>query len=271
MCALRGCDGSRSDRSVLEVYTWEPNANAGKPLLCLKEKGVEFVYHYVDIGRREQHSPDFLKINPNGTVPAVVHEGVVFTESTPAMEYIDEAFEGPPLRPADPYLLWRMRKWCRFMDSNLCPAMAMIASHATASARFSQQDPEELRRAIDRVPLPERKRSWSLQMFNRLPKEDLAESARRVDAAIGAYEAALAEYPYLAGPKYSLADINALCTIYALPLQRPEQVNEERTPHFMDWYRRCHERPAIQAAFEMGHDWVAGRVREMRRQLGIDT
>jgi GST-like protein len=217
---------------VLEVYTWEPNANAGKPLLCLKEKGVEFVYHYVDIGRREQHSPEYLKINPNGTVPALVHDGVVFTESTPAMEYIDEAFEGPALRPRDPYLLWR---------------------------------------AIDRVPLPERKRSWSMQMFNRLPKEELAESARRVDAAVGAYETALAEYPYLAGPEYSLADINAMCTIYALPLQRPEQVNRERTPHFMDWYRRCHERPAIQAAFEMGHDWVAGRVREMRRQLGIET
>ncbi len=255
---------------MLEVYTWEPNANSGKPLLCLKEKGVDFVYHYVDLARREQHSPAFLEINPNGTVPAIIHDGLVLTESTPVMEYIDEAFEGPALRPTDPWQLWRMRKWCRFMDSSLCPALAMIGSHAIATARFAQADPEELRQAIQKIPLPERQRSWSMLMFNQIPKEALAESSRRVDAAVAVYEQALTEFPYLAGPAYSLADINALCTVYALPLQRPEQLNEEKTPHLIDWYRRCHERPAIRAAFAMGHEWVAGRVREMRRRLGIE-
>jgi glutathione S-transferase len=83
------------------------------------------------------------------------------------------------------------------------------------------------------------------------------------------YEQALSEFPYLAGPTYSLADINAMCTIYALPLQRPEEVNEERTPHFIDWYRRCHARPGLQAAFALGHEWIAGRVRETRRKLGL--
>lgn len=37
---------------AVEVYTWEPNANSGKPLLCLHEKGVAFVHHYVDMGAR---------------------------------------------------------------------------------------------------------------------------------------------------------------------------------------------------------------------------
>lgn len=256
---------------MLDVYTWEPNANAGKPLLALKEKGVEFTYHYVDLAKREQHSAAFLKINPNGTVPAIVHDGQVFTESSPMLEYIDEAFAGPPLRPTDPWQLWRMRRWCRVMDVSLCPALAMIGSHAVASARFAQQNPEELKRAIDSIPLAERKRSWSMLMFNRVPAEELAESHGRVAEAITQYERALGEFPYLAGPAYSLADINAMCTIYALPLQRPEQVNEQKTPHFIDWYRRCHSRPGIQAAFALGHEWVAGRVRETRRKLGIET
>jgi hypothetical protein len=39
---------------MLEVYTWEPNANSGKPLLCLEEKAVPFVYHYIGMGQREQ-------------------------------------------------------------------------------------------------------------------------------------------------------------------------------------------------------------------------
>ena len=49
--------------------------NAGKPLLALMEKGVPFHYHYIDLAKREQHSPAFLQINPHGTVPALVHDG----------------------------------------------------------------------------------------------------------------------------------------------------------------------------------------------------
>jgi glutathione S-transferase/GST-like protein len=35
---------------MIEVFAWEPNANSGKPLLCLHEKGVPFTDLYIDIG-----------------------------------------------------------------------------------------------------------------------------------------------------------------------------------------------------------------------------
>ena len=254
----------------LELYTWQPNANSGKPLLCLKEKGVEFVYHYVDIGKLEQHSPDYLRLNPDGTVPTLVHAGHVLTESTAAMEYIDAVFEGPPLRPRDPYALWRMRRWCRYMDLYLCPALAMIGSQR-AAATFKERDRRELERALESIPLPERRRTWSMVMFDCIPTHELEESNRRVLAAIEMYEAALAKEPYLAGNEYSLADISSMATLYALPLARPEQVNEAMTPHLIAWLRRCHARPAIQAAFALGNDWITGRVREVRRLLGIEA
>lgn len=68
---------------IVEVWTWEPNANSGKPLLCLHEKQVPFVHRYVDMGARAHHEPAFLAINPGGTVPALVHDGLTLTESTP--------------------------------------------------------------------------------------------------------------------------------------------------------------------------------------------
>jgi glutathione S-transferase/GST-like protein len=89
---------------LINVYTWEPNANSGKPLFCPKEKQVPFTHHYMEMGQYEQFSPAFLAINPDETIPAIVHDGFVMTESTPAMEYIDDAFDGPALRPADPAL-----------------------------------------------------------------------------------------------------------------------------------------------------------------------
>src|SRR5690606_17807607 len=105
--------------NMIEVHTWEPNANS----FCLAEKGVPFEHHYVDLGRYEQFAPEFLALNPDGTVPAVVHDGSVMTESTPAMEYIDDAFEGPPLRPQRPHDRWRMRTVLMAMDNEIAPAL----------------------------------------------------------------------------------------------------------------------------------------------------
>ena len=171
---------------MLEVHTWEPNANSGKPLFCLHEKGVPFTYHYVDMGAHEHHGPDFLAINPDGTIPAIVHDGFTMTESTPAMEYIDQAFAGPPLRPRDPFRRWQMRVLLRFMDNVVAPSLAMIASNRLAAPRFAGEDPAELKRKLDRIPLPERRATWEKLMFQATPPADIAESERRacVDAEL---------------------------------------------------------------------------------------
>ncbi|MGH8150320.1 MAG: glutathione S-transferase family protein [Steroidobacteraceae bacterium] len=253
---------------MLDVYTWEPNANSGKPLLMLKEKGVEFAYHYIDIGRREQHSPAYLELNPSGTVPTVVHDERVLTESSPALEYLDAACEGAPLRPREPFLRWRMRGWIRFMDFELCPALAMFGG-AGASARMPAQAAEAVEEQVRAIPMPERRRVWRLILAKQVPESELAESDRRIRTGIERFERALGEYPYLAGPSYSLADVVAMITIFAMPAARPEEVNDRRTPRFMDWLRRCHTRPGTRAAFALGHGWIASRVEETRKILEV--
>ena len=253
---------------MLDVYTWEPNANSGKPLLMLKEKGAEFRYHYIDMAKREQHSPQYLELNPNGTVPTVVHEGHVLTESSPALEYLDQALPGPPLRPRDPYLLFRMRSWIRFLDLHYCPALAIFGG-AGASARMPAREQSEIEQEVERIPLPQRLRVWRLILAKRVPQAELAESQQRILEGIRRFELALGESPYLAGPEYSLADIVAMITVYAMPALRPEEVNDRKTPHYMDWFRRCHARPGTRAAFELGGGWVAERIAQTRKVLGV--
>lgn len=254
---------------MLEVYTWEPNANSGKPLLCLKEKQVPFTYHYIDMGKREQFSPEFLKINPDGTIPAVVHDGFVMTESTPIMEYVDDVFDGPALRPVDPYWRWRMRQVMRYMDNIVAPSLAMLASNRLAAPRFVGADPDELKKELDKIPLPERRAAWEKLMFNKTPPSDLGESARRMEQAILHFEALLGASEWLAGDRFSLADINVMATFYGLPTSYPDQVNAERTPHLWDWLRRCHARPGLQQGFAMGNGFFAQRVAEVRAKIGV--
>ena len=68
---------------------------------CLREKGLPYESRYVELWRYENLSPDYLKLNPNGVVPTLVHDGHPIINSFCINEYIDDAFPEPPLRPAD--------------------------------------------------------------------------------------------------------------------------------------------------------------------------
>ena len=78
-------------------------------MLTLAEKGVAFTSHYLDLLRFDQHKPQYLAINPAGTIPAMIHDGQVLTKSTAIVEYVDHAFDDPALTPRDPHERWTMR------------------------------------------------------------------------------------------------------------------------------------------------------------------
>ena len=249
---------------MLTLYHWEPNANSGKPMLALFEKGVAFDSHYLDLLNFDQHRPDYLAINPAGTIPTMKHDDLVLTESTAIMEYVDEAFDGPALRPDDPYERWRMRWWMKFFDQYLAPAFSMIGWSVFVGPSVRQKDPQELQAAIDRIPLKERRLAWSKAIYNTFSPEELAESRRRCEVGVRLLEEALTQRPWVAGETYSLADINGFNLGYAMPLSRPDICNDEMTPRTMAWLRRIYARPATQACWAMGRTSLADRALYLR-------
>jgi glutathione S-transferase/GST-like protein len=244
---------------TLTLYHWEPNANSGKPMLALAEKGVPYESHYLDLLSFDQHQPEYLAINPEGTIPALVHDDLVLTESTPIMEYVDEAFDGPPLRPRDPKDQWRMRWWMRYFDAYLGPSVSMIGWSVFVGPSVRHRDPEELRAAIDRIPLESRRIAWRKAMFNEFSEEELAESRRRAREGIANLEGHLSRYQWIAGDEYSLGDVNGFNLGYALPLSQPEHCNDEKTPHIMAWLRAIYSRPATKQTWAKGRTGMASR------------
>jgi glutathione S-transferase/GST-like protein len=107
----------------------------------------------------DQHKPEYLAINPQGTIPAMTHGSRVLTESTAIMEYVNAAFPGPDLMPSDAQDRWRVRWWMKFMDQWLGPSFSMIGWSVFVGPRVRERDPEELAAAIERIPLPERRRA----------------------------------------------------------------------------------------------------------------
>ena len=61
-----------------------------------EEKSLAWTGHYVDILKREQFAPEYLKLDPKHVVPTLVHDGHVIRESILICEYLDEVTEARP-------------------------------------------------------------------------------------------------------------------------------------------------------------------------------
>ncbi|HXZ67310.1 MAG TPA: glutathione S-transferase family protein, partial [Alphaproteobacteria bacterium] len=198
---------------TLALYHAEPGANSLKVLIGFKEKKIPFVSHYVNLHKFEQHENWFKKINPNGQVPALVHDGKVITESSVINEYLDDVFPEKPLRPADPYWRARMRIWTKYMDEYAQPSVSHIAWHQMIHTITDELTPEEFEARLAKIPLKEQQEKWRRAAKQSFTKEELDEWRRKIETAALRLEAQLAQTPYCAGASFSLADVN--CYIFA--------------------------------------------------------
>ena len=248
---------------MLELYHAEPVANSMKVLICLKEKRLDFVSHYVNLLLFEQHEPGFLAINPNGQVPVLVHDGSVITESTVINEYLEDAFPEVSLRPADPVRCARMRIFSKFVDEYFCPALSMIGWHFMVRKVAQSLSETQLEAMLARIPLKRQRDKWATVAGGSFSEDELAESRRRLAVSIAKMEAMLAGDDWLAGPDYSLADVNTYSIAAGVRRLHPELLGDDNAPGTLDWLRRMEERPAVRAAMAM-----PDKVPETLRALG---
>jgi glutathione S-transferase len=231
---------------MLELYHGAPMANSLKALLPLKEKGVEFKSHYMNLLEFEQHEPWFVKINPNGQVPVLVHDGRTITESTVINEYVDEALAGPPLRPPDPYGRAQMRVWTKFVDEYFCPALSFLGWHAMIRNAVKHLTPEQFEAKVARIPLKEQRDKWRESAAQVWTDEQLQDWRRRVHTSIARIEQGL-RGPWVLGEQFTLADVSLFAMLIRMPERYTEIVNDRDSPRVIDWYARMMDRPAVKA------------------------
>ena len=236
---------------MLELYHAEPVANSMKVLICLREKRLDFVSHYVNLLLFEQHEPEFVALNPNGQVPVLVHDGAVITESTVINEYLEDVFPDVPLRPTDPVWRARMRIWSKFVDEYFCPALSMIGWHVMVRRVAQSLGKEELDEVLARIPLKEQRDKWATVAGESFTEEQLAESRRKLQVSVVRAEAILRETEWLAGPDFSLADANTFSMLAGVERLHPELLYEKEAPRTREWLGRMRNRPGVRAAMAM--------------------
>jgi glutathione S-transferase len=228
-------------------HGWRSSASR-RVRLCLEEKGLSYQGHVVDMAKMEHHSPDYLKINPLGVIPTLIHDGRPLHESGTICEYLDESFPSPPLRPGTPYARAEMRNWIRHIDALIGNLIIFNWRHHLQKTAEQWSD-EELAEKLKQIPSKERQEAW-LRVARRPYTEEERDAARaKLVQLLDKMEAALAPTGWLVGQAYSIADIAAVPFVKRIDEEiAPDQLSENNHPRVGEWWAKIQARPAFTRA-----------------------
>ena len=160
----------------------------------------------------ETRTPEFLALNPNGRVPVIDDDGFILSESMAITFYLAKKHKSP-LFPSDPKNEALVLQWSLWETDRLDRQIVNYARHTKD------------------LPATER-------------KPEIADAAwKEVAPALDVLEAALAKSAWLAGPAFSVADVNVAAALY-----RALAIDLGKWPHVQAWLQRCWERPAAKRA-----------------------
>src|SRR5713101_9002556 len=101
------------------------------PHIALHEIGVDFESRWISFAKREQHSPEYLAINPEGKVPTLLIDGRPLTEVAAVLYYLAKRFPEADLFPTgDLAAEAQIISWMSFAASTLHPARRRGLDHA---------------------------------------------------------------------------------------------------------------------------------------------
>jgi glutathione S-transferase len=199
---------------MIKLYTFPLSTNSRKVRIALLEKGLEFERVNVDLAKREQKNPEYLKIHPFGQVPALDDEGFIVYDSTVINEYLEDEYPYPPLMPEDSEGRARARLMEDFRDTRFNPPFVKLI--------YEMRKPEAERDA-----------------------NTLAAATAEINQCFDRIEKELQGKEYLAGT-FSLADIAFMANFDLL--ERFQIPVDSRYANVIAWIARLKARPSFAAS-----------------------
>ncbi len=194
--------------------------NGQKAAIMLEETALVYEPHVLDFSKGEQKTPDYLAINPNGKIPAIVDKDgygggpVTVFESGAILIYLAE--KSGQFLSADPATRMNTLQWLMFQMAGVGP----MFGQAGYWTRADTSAPAATKRYKDEA-----------------------------DRLLGVLDRRLAEAPYLAGDAYSIADISTWPWVNAFGFIG---LDLGRAPHVNRWHATIAERPAVQRGLLVG-------------------
>jgi len=202
---------------VIDLYTWT-TPNGRKVSILLEELGVPYTAHSIDIGKGEQHAPDFLKIAPNNRIPAIIDNetGMTLMETGAIMLYLGQK-HGRFICEGDEY--WRMIEWLMWQMGGLGPMLGQVHHFVKYNKGTSAYSEERYSTEANRL-------------------------YRVLDTRLKGRD-------FLAGEgagMYSVADMACWPWVSRFEWQ---EIDLSQYPNVKAWYKRIAQRPSVQRGYQV--------------------
>ncbi|MBO6846779.1 MAG: glutathione S-transferase N-terminal domain-containing protein [Maricaulis sp.] len=191
--------------------------NGWKPVIFLEEAGLDYELTAIDFARKEQKAPDYLKINPNGRIPALIdrsNDDFAIFESGAILWYLAEKYG--QFLSQDPKERSETLQWLMFQMAGVGPMMGQAMFFQRIAAPNGHDEPYSIQRYVD-------------------------ESRRLLDVL----DKRLDGRDFLVGDSYSIADIATYPWARAWPWAKLDITGLD---HLKAWLKRIDDRPAVQKA-----------------------
>jgi GST-like protein len=210
----------------LQLYSF-PTPNGVKVSIMLEETGLPYEAHMVDIGKNESWTPEFLSLNPNGKIPAIIDPDgpggrpVALFESGAILLYL--ADKTGRLAPADPVRRYEIIQWVFFQMGGIGPIFGQVGYFNKFAGR---------------------------EIADKRPLERYVSESKRL---LGVIEARLKGRQWIMDDDYTIADISMLGWVRNLIgfYEARELVEYDRLTEVPRWLEAGLARPAVQRGLEI--------------------
>jgi glutathione S-transferase len=238
--------------SNLVLYDFGNSVCCQKVRITLRAKGLQWDAIRVDLFKSEQYEPKYLKLNPKGVVPTLVHDGKPVIESTLICEYIDQTFPQPPqLIPVDPWRQSRMRLWSKMVDEGVHEGVTEISFSAMFRERMKNMAPEIREKRFRNVGDPRRRDRFKSTYEHGVQSPFVLHGVAAFERAFKTLEDSLAEgRPWLLGPNPTLADINLMPYAARLDYLGLLDLWTNDRPRVQNWWAHASAWPSFKSGLQ---------------------
>ena len=203
----------------MKLYDSKMAPNPRRTRIFLAEKGISIPTEQVDMMKFEHRTPEYTAINPLQRMPALVlDDGTVITESIAICRYFEALQPQPPLFGEGAKEIAQVEMWNRRCEINFMANVAAVFRHLHPAMKELE---------VPQVPAyAEAVRPRAIEFIHLLDKE-------------------LASREFIAGDRFSVADITALCTVDFMKPARIAMPDEAR--NVKRWHGAVSARPSARA------------------------
>ena len=202
----------------MKLYEYTQAPNPRRVRIFLAEKGITVPFEQVDIAKGQNRAPEFLKINPMGGLPVLeLDDGTQLAESVAICRYFEDLKPEPNLMGVDAKEKAVIEMWNRRMEFEI---LSMAAGSFRNTSDFFK----------GRIP--------QVREYGEVCKNAAVKRLEWLDTV-------LADREFIAGPRYTIADITALIGI---DFGRTTQIKiQDSQKNLARWHQAVSSRPSAKA------------------------